>query len=167
MTVMAYVYLGPIVVAAGVASVCVNIALATPLLPVFMGMYIYYRSKDDTDSDKFWGSAWLVLRMYFLGLCILVYFAPALCIVAAAAACVVIIQIFLLPRTYMMHRDLDSWDFFKDDCQSMFELLLHVFGTIPSVVIACATFPLVGALFVIHQADQVRHVLVIFLAMDF
>jgi hypothetical protein len=152
--VMVYFYGGPVLVAAGIASVCINLALATPLLPVFLAMYFYHRSHD-LDFDVLCDRCWKVLRMYFLVICVAVYAAPVICIVTAAASCVIFIQIILLPRTYVMYRDLESWDFFVDDCRAIFELFLQLIGTIPASLIALATFPLVAALFVIHQSDNV------------
>ena len=152
--VMVYFYGGPILVAAGIASICINLALATPLLPVFLAMYFYHRSHD-LDFDALCESCWKVLRMYFLVICVAVYAAPVICIVTAAASCVVVIQILSLPRTFVMHRDLESWDFFIDDSRAIFELFLQLIGTVPASLIALATFPLVAALFVIHQSDNV------------
>jgi hypothetical protein len=94
------------------------------------------------------------LRMYFIGLCILVYAAPVISIAAAAAACVLLIQIIALPRNYFMLRDTESCDFFIDDCRSIFELFVNIIGTVPAVIVALATFPLVASLGVIHYLDS-------------
>ena len=152
MRVMLYIYLGPVAVVAGIVSVCVNLALATPLLPLFLGLYVYYRWTEE--SWKFWRRVQQGLRMYFIGLCILVYAAPVISIAAAAAACVLLIQIIALPRNYFMLRDTESCDFFIDDCRSIFELFVNIIGTVPAVIVALATFPLVASLGVIHYLDS-------------
>lgn len=149
---MVYIYLGPVAVAAGIVSVVVNLALAAPLLPLFLALYVYYRWSDE--SWKFWRKLQEGLRMYFIGLCILVYAAPVICIAAAAAACVVAIQIIALPRNYMMLQDTGSWEFFIDDCRSIFELFVNIIGTVPAAIVAVATFPLVASLAVIHYLDS-------------
>ncbi len=162
--VMMYIYGGPVAVAAAVASVCIDAALAAPAYLIAACMYVRYRfhlSKLDSDLHEygyshFKGNLYQLFRWYFLVLCIIVYSAPALSIAAAAVACVVLIQIIAIPRTIMMYRDLQSLDFLIEDCRSLFELFVHIIGTVPVIVIAIATFPLVFSLLVMHIIEQVE-----------
>jgi hypothetical protein len=161
--IMVYIYGGPIAVAAAVASVCIDAALAAPAYLVAACMYARYRFHlSELDSDlhgysfsHFKGNLYKLFRWYFLVLCIIVYAAPVCCIAAAAVACVLLIQIIAIPRTIMMYRDLQSLDFLIEDCRSLFELFVHIIGTIPVIVIAIATFPLVFSLLVMHVIEQV------------
>jgi hypothetical protein len=50
---------------------------------------------------------------------------------------------------------MQSLDFLLDDSRSLFELFVHIIGTIPAILIAAATFPLVFSLLVIHVYEQV------------
>ena len=94
-----------------------------------------------------------MLRFYFVSLCIVVCFAPLFCIAAAAATCVLVIQIIAILRTILMHRDAKSLDFLIDDCRSLFELFVHIIGSIPAGVIAFATFPLVAGILLLNHVE--------------
>ena len=148
-------YAGPVAVSAAVVSVVVNFVLCLPVWLVALARYGWSRCKRNQEDDDTFNEEklWRMLRFYFMSLCILVYFAPLLCIAAAAATCVLVIQIIAIPRTILMYRDSESLDFLIDDCRSLFELFVHIIGSIPAGVIAFATFPLVAGILLLNHVE--------------
>jgi hypothetical protein len=154
--VMVYFYGAPVGLVLAIASVAVDAALAAPLYPVALVMVVCLRCKrEPTAAYEIRRMMYTLFRWYFLVLCIIVYAVPIVVIAAAAAAAVMAVQVVALPRSVIMCRDLQSWDFMHDDCRSLFELFVHIIGTIPAVIIAAATFPLVFSLLVMHIVEQV------------
>ena len=122
---------------------------------VALARYAYSRCKRNQEDDDACSEEklWRMLRFYFVSLCIVVCFAPLFCIAAAAATCVLVIQIIAILRTILMHRDAKSLDFLIDDCRSLFELFVHIIGSIPAGVIAFATFPLVAGILLLNHVE--------------
>jgi hypothetical protein len=149
-----YVYAGPVAVCAAVVSIIVNVVLCVPVWLVALVRYTYSRCKREQEDDAFnEEKLWRMLRFYFMSLCIVVYFAPLLAIAAAAATCVLVIQIIAIPRTILMYRDTESLEFLIDDCRSLFELFVHIIGSIPAAVIALATFPLGAGILLLNHVE--------------
>jgi hypothetical protein len=149
-----YVYAGPVAVCAAVVSIIVNVVLCLPVWLVALVRYTYSRCKREQEDDAFnEEKLWRMLRFYFMSLCIVVYFAPLLAIAAAAATCVLVIQIIAIPRTILMYRDTESLEFLIDDCRSLFELFVHIIGSIPAAVIALATFPLGAGILLLNHVE--------------
>jgi hypothetical protein len=153
--VMMYVYAGPVAVSAVVVSVVVNAVLCVPVWLFALVRYTYSRCKREQEENDAFNEEklWRMLRFYFMSLCIVVYFAPLLCIAAAAATCVLVIQIIAIPRTFLMYRDTESLEFLIDDCRSLFELFVHIIGSIPAAVIALATFPLGAGILLLNHVE--------------
>jgi hypothetical protein len=157
--IMAYIYIGPPAVVAAVVSVFVCFALALPLLPIVIGIFSFsfFHNRRSHDGASYFNATSCIIsliRLWFLMLCIIVYSGPVVAIITAAAACVVLVQMLALPRTFLLYRDLGSWQFLKDELRSLFELFVHIIGTLPSIAIAIATFPLASSLLAIYYFDN-------------
>ena len=109
-------YVGPVAVSAAVVSAVVNFVLCLPVWVVALARYGWSRCKRNQEDDDACSEEklWRMLRFYFVSLCIVVCFAPLFCIAAAAATCVLVIQIIAIPRTILMYRDAESLDFLID-----------------------------------------------------